>query len=144
MKKKIISIVLLLLWAGLIFYLSNQPSDVSGKISGSMIKNVLSVSEVTLNLIHNPLRESMHVFVFMVFALLLLNVLVNFNVKKIYIWCFIISMLYAISDETHQLFVPGRAFELLDLFLDLVGIVIAKIMYFNFESCMQTINDGKK
>ena len=40
-----------------------------------------------------------------------------------------LSALFAISDETHQLFVPGRAFELSDLALDLGGSVIGMVTY---------------
>lgn len=141
MRKKIISIILLILWAYLIFYLSDQPSQVSGKMSGDMIKKVLSVSETTFNLIHNPLRESMHAVEFLIFALLLFNVLHNFNVKSIYTSCIIISFMYSILDEIHQVYVPGRAFEGLDLFLDFVGIIIAVLLHFNFISCMKTKND---
>ena len=34
------------------------------------------------------------------------------------------SFAYALSDEVHQLFVPGRAFQIPDLLLDLLGILI--------------------
>ena len=141
MKKKIISIIVLILWACFIFYLSNQPSQVSGKVSGDMIKSVLSVSEATFNLIHNPLRELMHAVEFLIFALLLFNVLHNFNVKSVYIYCILISIVCSILDETHQLYVPGRAFEILDLILDSIGIIIACILHFNFISCMKTKKD---
>ncbi|RJP52189.1 MAG: VanZ family protein [Anaerolineaceae bacterium] len=40
-----------------------------------------------------------------------------------------ISALYAISDEPHQLFIPGRAFEFGDLALDLGGSVIGVATY---------------
>lgn len=39
-----------------------------------------------------------------------------------------ISLLYAISDEYHQSFVEGRAGTVLDVCIDLVGIVIAVIV----------------
>lgn len=32
-----------------------------------------------------------------------------------------VIMLYSLSDETHQLFVPGRQFDLMDMFFDTVG-----------------------
>ena len=38
-------------------------------------------------------------------------------------------MLYALSDEFHQLFVPGRAFQLSDLGLDAVGISAGLLLY---------------
>jgi len=37
--------------------------------------------------------------------------------------------LYALSDEIHQIFVPGRAFEIRDLVLDSVGILIGLFLY---------------
>jgi VanZ family protein len=40
-----------------------------------------------------------------------------------------ISFLYAISDEIHQLFVPGRSGNLQDLFFDSIGILFAFIFY---------------
>ncbi len=32
-----------------------------------------------------------------------------------------VIMLYSLSDETHQLFVPGRQFDLIDMFFDTAG-----------------------
>jgi len=43
------------------------------------------------------------------------------NTRNICGLAFLLTCLYALSDEFHQLFVPGRAFELLDLFLDCLG-----------------------
>jgi VanZ family protein len=40
-----------------------------------------------------------------------------------------ISELYALSDEIHQLFVPGRTFQLMDLALDLLGGVIGLMVF---------------
>ncbi|MFQ3549787.1 MAG: VanZ family protein [Armatimonadota bacterium] len=38
---------------------------------------------------------------------------------------FVVSLLYGISDEIHQIFVVGRSFELLDLFADGLGALTA-------------------
>lgn len=35
-----------------------------------------------------------------------------------------ICIIYGITDETHQLFVPGRAFQLSDLVMDAIGSMI--------------------
>ena len=36
----------------------------------------------------------------------------------------VISSLYGVSDEYHQLFVPGRSFEVLDMIADTIGSVV--------------------
>ena len=40
-----------------------------------------------------------------------------------------LAALYALSDETHQLFVPGRSFELRDLALDITGAAVGLAVY---------------
>ena len=42
---------------------------------------------------------------------------------------FIIGVLYAVSDEIHQLFVPGRAGQLRDVLIDSAGILIGMCLY---------------
>jgi len=38
---------------------------------------------------------------------------------------FLIALSYAFTDEIHQLFVPGRGGKVSDVFIDLLGIIIA-------------------
>jgi len=40
-----------------------------------------------------------------------------------------VIMLYSLSDETHQLFVPGRQFDLIDMFFDTVGAFAGSYTY---------------
>ena len=40
-----------------------------------------------------------------------------------------ISLFYALSDEVHQLFVPGRYCSLGDFFIDSSGIILACVLY---------------
>jgi VanZ family protein len=39
------------------------------------------------------------------------------------------AVLYGISDELHQFFVPGRHLSLFDVFLDSVGVIFATMIY---------------
>ena len=48
----------------------------------------------------------------------------KFSLKKIFIFSTILVILYAASDEFHQMFVPGRYASFVDLFCDSVGAVI--------------------
>ncbi len=41
-----------------------------------------------------------------------------------------LSMVYALSDEFHQIYVPGRAFQVADFLLDLTGILIGVGIYY--------------
>jgi len=42
----------------------------------------------------------------------------------IYLLSFVITILYAISDEAHQYFVPGRFATLIDIIFDTIGIIL--------------------
>ncbi|HEC66041.1 MAG TPA: VanZ family protein [bacterium] len=46
---------------------------------------------------------------------------------KVFILSIIFSILYALSDEIHQYFVPGREFDLWDLAADSLGIILAAL-----------------
>lgn len=133
--KKIISYLLLLFWMGLIFYLSNQTGSVSGTESGHILYNILNFFHVSnidsvIEIIHNPIRECMHAFEYFVLGILVMNVLSNNNIKNnIIIISVSLCFIYAITDEIHQVFVPNRTFEYLDIFLDLVGSLLGSYLF---------------
>jgi VanZ family protein len=64
-----------------------------------------------------------HTAEYAVLAALLARALVWQGKPQIILWVIVlgISELYALSDEIHQLFVPGRQFQLQDLGFDLLG-----------------------
>lgn len=133
--KKIISYLLLLFWMGLIFYLSNQTGSVSGTESGHILYNILNFFHVSnidsvIEIIHNPIRECMHAFEYFVLGILVMNVLSNNNIKNnIIIISVSLCFIYATTDEIHQVFVPNRTFEYLDIFLDLVGSLLGSYLF---------------
>lgn len=49
----------------------------------------------------------------------------NKTIHKKYLYSFYYSIGFAVSDEIHQLFVPTRSGRVSDIFIDLVGIIIA-------------------
>jgi VanZ family protein len=50
----------------------------------------------------------------------------NLELSKILFLSVIICVAYAISDEVHQTFVPTRNGTIIDVFIDTIGILIAK------------------
>ena len=101
----------LLAWMGLIYFLSAQP-DLPHPDSG------------WLGL---ALSNGAHAFVFGVLALLWVRVLVER--RHAWLVAFLLTMLYALSDEFHQTFVPGRYADPLDLLFDALGALFALALW---------------
>ena len=49
-------------------------------------------------------------------------------------WAVLIAYLYAVSDEFHQSFVPGRTARFRDTMIDLIGILIGILIFNKFFS----------
>ncbi len=53
------------------------------------------------------------------------------NIKRyVPLFAILIALLYAISDEFHQSFVPGRSAEVYDVFADGMGAVLSQIILY--------------
>jgi len=104
----------ILIWCSIIFYLSSIP--LVGKPVGIRISDKL-----------------LHTVEYFPLAFLLLRAFYNSRFKIGAYWFGILfTILYGISDEVHQLFVPGRIFSLLDILFDsLGGSMIIIFNYFN-------------
>ena len=118
--KKIISIVLVILWMSLIFIMSSFDATESSNQSGfivNIISSILNISDInTLSFI---IRKLAHFTEYLILGLFVYNMIKNCN-QKTYI-AILICILYALSDEIHQIFVPGREFKLLDITIDSIG-----------------------
>lgn len=84
-------------------------------------------------LINPPLRKVCHATVYFVlsfFLMILLNII--FNYKKYFLSVIIstaICILFASSDEIHQLFVIGRTGQVIDVVIDALGSIVGIIFY---------------
>lgn len=101
-------------WAGLIFYLSSQPSiDAPALFPGQ--------------------DKLFHLVVFGALGFLLMGTLpaAPHGYRRQQLWgVAIVVLLYGISDEFHQHFVPGRSVEFFDVVADaLGGLLGAWVMY---------------
>ena len=124
-----------LLWAALIFWISANPDPYSWLPPGW--RNPFNASNPDGVSPDGMIGRVLHVFEYAVLTWLLLRAwgkAAHFSFKEGgWIAIAAAAMLYALSDETHQLFVPNRAFELSDLALDLTG-VLAAILLFRIRS----------
>ena len=51
---------------------------------------------------------------------------------------FLVCVLYAISDEVHQLFVPGRGAQVKDVFIDSAGAIVGVGLYLIISRIMKS------
>ena len=134
-KNKKISIVLLifvLLTAIVIFAFSAQTKEESKNISQNLTKiflNFFSLTDVNVNQAEHILRKCAHVAEFaLLSAALCTAALYMPKLKNSVCLCavaaFGFSLLYAVTDEIHQKFVPGRGPSVRDVLLDALGALI--------------------
>lgn len=87
-----------------------------------------------LDRITNTIRKLAHFTEFAALGFFLtlhineLNSKLNMNVR--FLWCAIIGIAYAISDELHQFFVPGRGPGIKDVLIDSLGVVTGLALMF--------------
>lgn len=146
--KKVLLILLTILWCIVIFFFSNMTSDESNEKSKETIDKVV---ETTLNITNNsgitdkhpsekkmnsvieklnkPLRKCMHASVYFILAILIFLEFKSFKMTgwKLYILPVIICFIYACTDEFHQSFVNGRTSQFTDVLIDTMGATIGII-----------------
>jgi len=111
---KVKRIIPAVLWAALIFYLSSIPS----------LKSSFGIWDLYL-------RKTAH---FTEYFILVLLVMPNFTRDKLSgrLQAVSIALLYAVSDEFHQSFVPGRTMSIYDMSIDWIGCFSGYLFYAYF------------
>lgn len=142
MIRKVIKIILVLLWMVMIFLLSNEEAVKSSKKSdGLIIKSVelftgKSLSdqekEKVLKYLVFPVRKCAHLSLYLILGILVISLLREYMVinTKLVLLSLLICFLYACSDEIHQLFIPGRSGEARDVLIDTLGACLGVSFYY--------------
>jgi VanZ family protein len=125
---------IILAWAGLIFYLSTQtfsPGFSRGLLAWTLQLLHLRVSPGTFRLLHAFVSRLAHLTEYAIFASLLYGCP---GEKTPWLWrprravvCILVAAAYSLTDEFHQLFVPGRHASLRDCGLDTIGAALAML-----------------
>lgn len=139
-SKKIIFAIITLLWVAVIFSFSLQPGDVSGDLSGSLIRKILAFfvpgfldNPEQLEMLHFIFRKCAHFTEFMILGVLSRITLQYMNLRYKGVFGLGFCVAVAALDETIQLFVSGRAGRVQDVLIDsagaVVGIFVVVIMF---------------
>lgn len=134
--KKAICIILVIIWMNAIFWFSNQQgtgsSSTSKKVS-EIIVNIIDINkqysdaekEEIINVVEPIIRKLAHYTLYAIGGILITNSVYQFSnkEKRVIVISAIIGILYATSDEMHQLMVPGRSCSIKDIIIDSIGIL---------------------
>lgn len=124
---KIISPILLIAWCIIIFSFSNQVGGVSENSSNFIVQLVIKIFQFFGIILENTsflsfiVRKLAHIFLYFMLYLLSFYVTKTYFLKKPMLISFIFCILYAASDEFHQLFIEARSFGIRDIFIDGFG-----------------------
>lgn len=134
MKRSLLAVIIFSIMIS-IFIFSSQDATVSSKVSGGVIEKTVSIVvkdfkqlpekdrvDLVASLQHIA-RKMAHFSIYMVLGLLVMALMSTFRLDRRVqiIYTVIFCVVYAISDEMHQSFVPGRSCELRDVCIDGMG-----------------------
>ncbi|MDO5557281.1 MAG: VanZ family protein [Clostridia bacterium] len=135
--QKILFGILMICWMVIVFIFSSQPATDSSKESGRIVEKILSFSkkynevketqkQEIYSKVEKIVRKMAHFSLYMIGGVIIFLFMNTFNIpfnKKI-ISTILIGVLYASSDEFHQLFVQGRSGQITDVIIDSMGIIV--------------------
>jgi len=110
-KKSWLSWLIVIIIAGIIFYISSLTFKPSPYL-GWGFQTILY-----------------HFFAFFWLAFFLMLALIKGKRKNLFLPALLIIIIYAVSDEIHQLFVPGRVCSFADFLIDSAGILFSSFLY---------------
>ncbi len=138
---RMILIVLLIGTFGLIFGFSSQDakesSGVSRKVTETITKGIKSIQEKPkdekekiISRIEHIIRKIAHFSIYAVVGALLMALFKTYKLKEInsISYSLILGTIYAISDEIHQCFIPGRGPQVTDVIIDSIGVLFGILL----------------
>jgi VanZ family protein len=137
LKKRYLYWFMVACWMVLLFVVSAQNTEESSSVSGSVIEVVASVirpsfSELNVTekaayvgLLQNGVRMLAHYLAYCVLGILVSLAMQTYpmHLHKRLLWSLAIGVIYAVSDEIHQYFVPGRSMQISDIVIDSFGVL---------------------
>lgn len=157
MKKNFLRLILLVLLLGtlfLIFDFSSQDAEESGGLSSSIAEFILKQvhheeienRQSILERIESIIRKVAHFSIYTLVGFLLMSFISTYDLKesKRIMVSLCVGILYATSDEIHQLFVPGRSGQITDVILDSMGVMLGILLLLMVLELYKKMKKGYK
>ena len=120
--KKQLHFVLTILLMLFIFCQSALPAELSQQESGVVVRFLAGVTGLEEGLVSFVVRKGAHFLEYLVLGISLFWTVRDLR-KRASFWIpWVVGALYAVTDEVHQHFVPGRSCELRDVLIDACGV----------------------
>ena len=156
--KRILFIVMLLATLYIIFGFSSQDGEQSGNLSLKVTNFIVEMfskvknMDVTLKMhyierLHPIIRKLAHFSIYCLVGFSVMGFWCTFDIRNKYklLWSILIGVAYAVSDEFHQSFIPGRGPSIRDVCIDsagvLTGIFIMIFLILLFEAFRNWIEE---
>lgn len=120
--KRLILLVLIIIWAILIFGLSGQNGTESSGLSRKIVE-IFTKNQEIVDIVEPYIRKVAHFSEYGLGGILftLLFSTYNWKDRKIILTSIILGIWYASMDEIHQLLVDGRNGSIVDVYIDTLG-----------------------
>lgn len=126
--------ILLFVWMAIIFFLSAEGAHDSRSRSGVVVGILQDAFNINLadDFLSFLTRKAAHIIAYFVLGLLIYSVIktYKFTAKRTITLSLLLAFFYAILDEIHQLFVPGRSGEIGDILIDTTAAGIGISVYY--------------
>ncbi len=124
---RVVSLTLLLSVLAAIFYLSQQDGTKSGESSGLIMRLLESLFNREFD--EGIVREGAHFTEYLVLGVMTVNFGYAYRRYLQPLLSLFFGAIYALSDEIHQIFIPGRACQLFDLAVDTSGVLCGVLLF---------------
>lgn len=154
---KIISAIFIIVWMIFVFVFSSQDGDESSHTSrGTVDKIVSSVVSRTkvpeskkqeiIDWANPIVRKVAHYTEYAIGGILIINFITLFKIgeNRAIIYSVVSGMFYAITDEIHQLFVLGRSSQVVDVFIDSLGVATGVVVFMIIQKIIAKFKKTKK
>ena len=136
---KIIGITLILIWMMTVFIFSNEKATeskvTSRKVTIAIVRAIsgkdISDNEKLLVSVDKIVRKLAHYTLYTVGGVLIISFAYTMDKtqKEKILYSLAFGICFVITDEVHQLFVPGRTGRLLDVGIDTLGIITGILIF---------------
>lgn len=141
-KRSYIFLVFALFWMGMIFFFSSrdgkESTDDSNKVGYAIGRIFIhgfedkteAEKEEFAKSIELVVRKAAHMTEYAILGILFLGAIYMHERRKTILYSWMATVVYAATDEIHQLFVPGRDGKITDVIIDSIGAILGIIFVY--------------